>query len=168
VSDPGIRILAEVTDPEALRVDATTDGGYRLTLQSAPQPGQSTGPMDTVLVALAGCTAMDVISILRKKRQPVVRYEIDVSGIRAGGHPNVFTQIVVEHRVDGAVDPEALRRSIELSATRYCPVNAMLSAAVHIEHRYRLRQEGAAELNALVLAIGPGQRSALEESRSAG
>ncbi|MCA1588743.1 MAG: OsmC family protein [Chloroflexi bacterium] len=98
---------------------------------------------------------MDVVSLLRKKRQPAARYEITVIGKSASEHPKVFTAITVEHVVGGAVQPEALRRSIELSATRYCPVNAMLSASVTIEHRYRLTGEDGTTLDALVAVTGP-------------
>jgi putative redox protein len=78
-----------------------------------------------------------------------------VSGESATEHPKVFTAITVEHVVTGAVQAEALRRSIELSATSYCPVNAMLSASVTIEHRYRLTGEDGATLEALVAVTGP-------------
>jgi putative redox protein len=110
-----------------------------------------------VLAGLAGCTGMDVISILRKKRQVPERYEIAVTGERSSEHPRVYTAIVVEHRVTGNVDPEAVRRSVELSATRYCPVSAMLSASVRIEHRYRLERtaQDAEPASALVVVTGP-------------
>jgi putative redox protein len=100
---------------------------------------------------------MDVASILRKKRQAAVAYEIAVSGERSEEHPRVYTSIVVEHRVTGAVEPEALRRSVELSATRYCPVSAMLSASVRIEHRYVLMRDArdSAPVSATVVVTGP-------------
>jgi putative redox protein len=98
---------------------------------------------------------MDVASILRKKRQPPTGYQIAVSGDSSPEHPRVFVRISVEHRVSGAVEAEALRRSIELSATRYCPVSAMLSASVRIEHRYRLQREGEPARSELVVVPGP-------------
>ena len=73
----------------------------------------------------------------------------------AEAHPRVFTSITVEHRVGGAVEPEALRRSIELSGTRYCPLSAMLSAAATIEHRYRLTGTDGTSREALVAVTGP-------------
>jgi putative redox protein len=152
-------IVATVVDPQGgLRVDVVTDSGFPLqfdaaeagTAQSAPSP------TETVLAALAGCTSMDVVSILRKKRQRATSYQIAVTGEKADEHPRVYTRIVIEHRVAGDVEPEALRRSIELSATRYCPVSAMLSRAVSIEHAYRLRRDGRDEVAALVAVTGPG------------
>ena len=117
--------------------------------------GVEAGPRETLLVALAGCTAMDVASILRKKRQRAATYEVTVSAESAEEHPQVFTSVTVEHRVTGEVVPEALRRSVELSATKYCPVNAMLSRAVTVEHRYRLVDAAGSEHVALVAVTGP-------------
>jgi putative redox protein len=149
----GQRITATVPDPRHLRVEAQTADGWPVSLDGSPPQGadSAAGPREVLLVALAGCTAMDVISILTKKRQQAASYRIDVEGESATEHPQVFTSIVVEHRVTGDVDAEALRRSIELSATRYCPVSAMLSRATTIEHRYRL----ADGPSVLVAVTGP-------------
>jgi len=150
------RIVATV-DPARGRVDARTESGQRIAMDADPPDGDGSaaGPKETLLAALAGCTAMDVAAILRKKRQSVGGYEIAVSAESATEHPRVFTAITVEHRVTGDVDPEAVRRSVELSATRYCPVNAMLSKAVTIEHWYRLTPADGSTVEALVAVIGP-------------
>ncbi len=150
------RITATV-DPERSRVTARTSGNQPIAMDADPPDGDDAapGPKETLLAALAGCTAMDVASLLRKKRQAVDAYEIDVSAESAEEHPKVFTTITVEHRVSGAVEPEPLRRSIELSATRYCPVNAMLSATVRIEHRYRLTDADGVQHAAVVAVVGP-------------
>jgi len=97
-------------------------------------------PMDALLVALGTCTGADVASILRKKRQPVSDYAIEVTGDQRAEHPRSFSHIDVVHHVDGEwIDPEAVRRSIELSVTRYCPVTAQLATGdVVIVHRYRI------------------------------
>jgi putative redox protein len=78
-----------------------------------------------------------------------------VSAESANEHPQVFTAITVEHRLAGELDPEAVRRSIELSSTRYCPVSAMLSRAVTIEHWYRLNRTDGDPVRALVAVTGP-------------
>ena len=98
---------------------------------------------------------MDVASILAKKRQVPERYEIAIEADEAPSPPHVFTRIVVEHQVSGEVEPEAMRRAVELSATRYCPVSRMLSHSVRIEHRYRLLRPGLSEEHALVVVTGP-------------
>lgn len=154
-------ILAVFVDPAAgLAVDGSTESGFALSFDTADAGEARRGPSPTevVLAALAACTAMDVGAILRKKRQGAIDYQIAVSGERADKDPKVYTTIVVEHRVVGPVEPEALRRSVELSATRYCPVSAMLSASVRIEHRYRLwpGERVGDGLSALVTVTGPG------------
>ena len=150
-----ITIVATV-DPSRSRVEARTEHAQVISMDADPPLGEDSaaGPKEALLAALAGCTAMDVASLLRKKRQTADTYEIEVRGETADEHPRVFTSISVEHRVGGAVEVEALRRSIELSATRYCPVSAMLSAVATIEHRFRLTVDGKTQA-ALVAVTGP-------------
>jgi putative redox protein len=153
------KIIA-IVDPAASRTEARTSHGQPVLMDADPPHGEdaAASPTETLLAALAGCTAMDVASILRKKRQSVTSYEITVTGEQAAEHPRVFTAISVEHRLTGPIEPEAVRRSVELSATRYCPVNAMLSAIARIEHRYHLTAEGGITHEALVAVIGPDRR----------
>jgi putative redox protein len=94
-------------------------------------------PMELLLTALGGCTGMDVISILRKKRQDVTGLEIQVEGVRADEHPRVYTQVWVKFIVTGhSVDPAAVERAIELSRDKYCGVSATLqhTATFHYSH----------------------------------
>jgi putative redox protein len=154
-------VSARFVDPARMRVEARGRRG-EMAMDSAPPDGDGSAisPREALLGALAGCTSMDVASILRKKRQAVDRYDIEVHGEEASQHPQVFTSITVEHVVAGDVDPEAVRRSIELSATRYCPVSALLSKGVTIEHRYRLTRRDGTEHAALVVVTGPGDAPA--------
>lgn len=149
--------ITATVDPARSRVDARTHHAQVIGMDADPPEGDDSaaGPKEALLAALAGCTGMDVASILRKKRQVAQTYEITVSGESRDVHPKVFTTITVEHRITGAVEAEALRRSIELSATRYCPVNAMLSAVARIEHRYHLIGADGASQAALVAVTGP-------------
>ncbi len=151
-----IEILARV-DPARSHTEARNQRGQVVTMDADPPEGEGSAhsPKEALLAALAGCTSMDVVSILRKKRQDARSYEIAVSGEVVEEHPRVFRTITVEHRVSGSVEAEALRRSIELSATRYCPVNAMLSASITIEHWYRLTGEDGEPSEALVAVTGP-------------
>jgi putative redox protein len=144
---------------DPLSVAATGSSPEPIVMTGEPPDGlgDGSGPTEVVLAALAGCTSMDVAVILRKKRQAAVRYEIAVSAESAAEPPRVFTEITVEHRVTGEVAPEALRRSIELSATRYCPVSAMLSAVARVEHRYLLIDAAGATHRATVAVCGPGR-----------
>ena len=149
--------IVATIDPARSRVEARTAHDQPVVMDGDPPEGDDSaaGPRETLLAALAGCTSMDVASILRKKRQRAEAYEIAVSATSETEHPRVFTTIAVEHRVSGEVEPEALRRSIELSATRYCPVNAMLSKVATIEHRYRLTDADGATHEALVAVCSP-------------
>jgi putative redox protein len=153
-------VQARFIGPEgALRVDARSGSGFDLVFDTTDAGAARAGasPTDAVLAALVACAAMDVAAILRKKRQLLDDYQIVAEGERTEEHPQVFTRIVVEHRVVGDVTPEALRRSIELSASRYCPVSAMLSSSVRIEHRYQLRDRDGSETADTVVVTGPGE-----------
>jgi putative redox protein len=150
-------VLSSV-DPRAARVVARTPDGHLITMDVDPPDGagSAAGPKETLLASLAACTAIDVAAILRKKRQDATDYEVAARGISVADHPQVFTEITVEHRVRGAVTAEAIRRSVELSATKYCPVNAMLAAGdVRIEHRYRLEPTAGEPVEAVVVIVGP-------------
>jgi len=107
-------------------------------------------PMEMFAMGLAGCTAMDVISILGKKRQQVTGFEVQVHASRSEEHPKVFTGATIEYFVTGhAVDEAAVVRSIELSTLRYCPAQAMFVQIMPIELEYHIYEdlgEGEREL----------------------
>lgn len=122
--------------------DAEAGSGHHVTLDAAEHGGGHNAgfrPMELLLVGLGGCTGMDVISILRKKRQQVTGYEVRVSGIRAEDHPMVFVEITVEHIVTGHnIQPEAVERAIQLSKEWYCGAGAMLGKVAHLTHSFRI------------------------------
>ena len=126
------------------------------------ESNQGASPVETVLSALAACSAMDVISIAIKKRQHVVSYRIHVEGTQRDEYPQIFPEITITHEVIGPdVDAAAIRRCVELSATKYCPVSAMLSAGdTVIHHRYHVIDTGAtpSEVEGEVIATGPYAR----------
>lgn len=127
---------------EGMRFEAQAGSGHGLTLDAArADGGQNTGfrPLELLLVGLAGCTGMDVISILRKKRQEVTAYEVQVQGIRAEEYPMIFVDITVEHIVTGRhLQQQAVARAIELSEKRYCGAGAMLGKVAHLTHTFRI------------------------------
>jgi putative redox protein len=95
--------------------------------------------MEMVLVGLAGCTAMDVLSIMAKKRQPLTNLQVKVNADRAESHPRVFTNIHIEYIAHGAgVEEQALARAIELSEGKYCSVQGMLGETAEITSSYSL------------------------------
>lgn len=126
---------------QGMTFDATTTTGHHLVIDTVPPTGNDNGPkpIELLLTALAGCTAMDVLSILQKKREPVQGLEVSVEGERASEHPRVYTELQVVYRVQGNVSADALARAIELSETKYCGVSAMLRHSAHITTRYEIQ-----------------------------
>ena len=119
-------------------------------------------PVETLMVCLAACSAMDVWPISAKKRQQISRYEIRVEATQRDDYPQVLTRVDVTHVVEGPlVEEAAVRHAIELSATKYCPVSAMLSAgATEVHHRFVVRNTGAqpSEDEGEVVVTGPYRR----------
>ena len=116
--------------------------------------------MELLLVSLAGCTGMDVIDILRKKRQAVEHYAVEARATQMPEHPNAFTRIDVTHVIEGVgLDAAAVARAIELSATRYCAVGTTLaSGMVEIHNGYRIIDtETGSETESEVLVEGPNR-----------
>ncbi len=141
---------------------AATTGTQRTIVYGDDTPANELSPVETVMVSLAACSAMDVVSIAGKKRQVITRYAIHVEAIQRDEYPQVLTRVDVIHEVEGPVVEEAaIRRSIELSALKYCPVSAMLSAgATEVHHRYRVRGTGEPpyEAEGEVVVTGPYRR----------
>ena len=144
-----------------MHFEATTGTGRKLEFGDRPDENQHS-PVEMVTAALGACTAMDVVSILDKKRQVYSSYRIEVRAEQRGEYPQVLTRIEVTHILDGTVLLEqAVRRAVELSARKYCPVSAMLSAgATEVHHRFRMRCTGAEpkEAEGEVLVTGPDRR----------
>jgi putative redox protein len=127
--------------------DVTTGSGASLITDGAAMVGKS--PMELMLVALAGCTGADVIDILRKKRQAVTGLEVRVHGERSETHPRIYTQVDVLFIVTGHnIQPEAVRRAIELSREKYCSVTAMFRAAATVNCRHEIREVDAEAVSA--------------------
>ncbi len=93
-------------------------------------------PMELVLVALGGCSGVDVYTILKKKRQPIKNIEIRVKGSRRETHPRIYERIKLEFLVNEEVDIKALEHAVRLSVEKYCSVYAMLSSSTKIEVVY--------------------------------
>ena len=133
---------ATVTWKSGMNFDGVAESGFHVNMDTSVDNGgsdQGVRPMELVLIALGGCTSMDVISILAKKRQEVTAFEIRLHGDRAQEHPHVYTDITLEYVVTGHhVDPAAVARAIELSETKYCSVSAMLQKAAKVTTKYTI------------------------------
>lgn len=138
---------ARVIWKQGMSFDGTADTGFTLPLGAEPEVGGANDgfrPMELLAIGLGGCTAMDVMSILAKKRQKISAFEVQVHGDRATVFPKVFTQMHIHYVVRGqGVDAGAVERAIELSASRYCPAQAMLGKAAPITMDYEIIEEAA-------------------------
>ncbi len=129
---------AKVTWKGKMAFEAVADSGKAIMLDSAPDAERlGPAPMELVAMSMAGCTAMDVISIMEKKKQDVTNFEVKVHAERAEDYPKVYTRAELVYEVTGhALDEAAVLRAIELSIQKYCPVHAMLSQVFPISQRY--------------------------------
>lgn len=134
---------AKVIWKSGLRFDGSAESGLSLPLDSPTAEGGGEGfrPMELMLIGLAGCTGMDVISILKKKQQAVTAFEVAVDGERADDHPRIYTHMTIEYIITGhQIDPAAVERAVELSETKYCSVGGMLGKAAKIDHKITLKE----------------------------
>jgi len=122
-----------------LSFTGTADGSYLIPLDASKTAGgHDLGfrPLQLFAVGLVGCTGMDVISILQKKRQEVTEFEVSAEIERADQHPKVFTKIILTYTVTGKhISEEAVERAVELSEKRYCGAQAMLQETAEITHK---------------------------------
>ena len=133
---------AKVIWHSGLTFTGTAQTGFDLPLGAHPDVGGSDDgfrPMELLAIGVAGCTAMDVISILQKKRQQVESFEVSIKAQQSSEHPKVFTQMEIHYALQGeAIDPKAVERAIELSETKYCPAQAMFDQILPIDLRYTI------------------------------
>jgi putative redox protein len=117
-------------------------GGHAQTLDTNHERASAATPVELLLIALGSCTAVDVISIMQKKRQQVTDYRVEVSGERRAEHPRAFTRMKVHHIVRGRnISEKSLAQAIELSETKYCSVAATLRPGVELSSSYEIIQE---------------------------
>ena len=125
-----------------MRFVTRTGSGHEIVIDNAVG-NSGPRPTELVLAAIAGCTAMDIVDILAKKRQVMDGYSVDVTGTQREVAPNIYTDITVTHTIEGNVDTVAVARAIELSATKYCTVSNQIAAGpARISHRYVIKRPG--------------------------
>lgn len=139
---------AQIVWQKGLSFTGSSDTGFTLPLGASKDVGgEDDGfrPLELIAISLAGCTGMDVISILQKKRQQISLFKVHVQAERAPDHPRVFTHASIHYEITGhQVDEKAVIRSLELSATQYCPAQAMLMKVFPIDLKYSI-YEGLTE-----------------------
>jgi putative redox protein len=117
----GERFITQASSKHAIVVDSSSDK-------------TANGPMELVLMALCSCTATDVVSILRKKREPFTSLEVHANGERATEPPAVYLKIHLTYRVGGKVSHKAVEDAVQLSKNKYCSVSQMLQKSLPITH----------------------------------
>jgi putative redox protein len=134
---------ATVIWKQGMTFTGTAGTGFEVPLGADPAVGGDNDgfrPMELFAVGLAGCTAMDVISILRKKRQDITSFEVRVHAERAEEHPKVFTKMTIEYVFSGTnLNAKAIERAIELSEETYCPAQGMLKQIADIASTYTIQ-----------------------------
>lgn len=134
---------ATVTWNGNLSFTGTADSGHSIAIDGPPAlGGENTGlrPMELMLLSVGSCSAMDVIHILNKARQPVTGCRIEIAGTRAETDPKVFTDIHLNFIVSGdGLSEKQVARAVKLSAEKYCSASIMLQASVNITHGYEIR-----------------------------
>ncbi len=137
-NDMTVRAVLE----SGMRFNVETGSGHHVILDAAEHNGgQDAGPrpMEMLLVALASCAGMDILGILRKKRQEITAYEVRIHGERVEEHPRIFVKMTVEHIFTGhALQAEAVKRAIDLTEEKYCGASAMLGKTAIIAHTFRI------------------------------
>jgi putative redox protein len=133
---------AKVIWNQNMSFTGSATSGFHLPLDADPGSGGADSgfrPLELLAIGLAGCTAMDVLSIIRKKRQDVTAFEVEVLADQPREHPYVFTTARILYRISGhQVDEAAVLRAIELSALHYCPAQAMFSKVFPMELTYEI------------------------------
>ncbi len=152
-------MLASVRWNDRMSFTGVANSGFPISMDTDESVGGNNSaarPLELIALGLAGCTAMDVISILQKKRQQVTRFEVKVEAARAAEHPKVFTSAVIRYVITGKdIDEAALVRAIKLSAEKYCPAQAMLAKAFPMELRYEVYDDGSPPSLVREAVLGP-------------
>lgn len=128
---------ARVIWQKRMSFKGTSDSGFEVPLGTVPEVGGDDDgfrPLELIAIGIAGCTAMDVVSILKKKRQELKSFQVIVQADRAQEHPKVFTHLYIEYILSGEnLSREAVERAVQLSAEKYCPAQAMFQKIVPID-----------------------------------
>jgi putative redox protein len=128
-------ISAQLNWTEGLQFIARASNGPAVVIDSS-DGGSGASPMELVLIGVAGCSAIDVVMIMQKKRADIVDFKVNISGERAEDHPKRYTRIQVEYVFYGrGIKPNAVEQAIELSETKYCSASASLNAQIDSTYR---------------------------------
>jgi putative redox protein len=136
---------AKVTYVNGLQFVGEADSGHAIVMDGTPDVGgRNTGlrPTELLLIGIGGCSGMDIVSILKKKKQDVKGVEININGQKAENYPKKFTEIQLEFVIAGKdISEEAVKRAVQLSMEKYCAVKATLEGSAKINYSYKIIEE---------------------------
>lgn len=132
------KVTASASWTDGERFTGIASSGHALVIDSDRQRSTASGPMELVLIGLCACTATDVVSILRKKREPFTAVEVHADAERASDPPTVYTKIKLIYKISGGVSHKAAEDAVRLSKEKYCSVSAMLQKTAEITSEIEL------------------------------
>ncbi len=127
-------MIAKTVWKQEMEFDGLSESGHTLTFDAGATHAKGPSPMEAVLMALCGCTSVDVISILKKKREPLTGLTVSATAEQAAAPPRIFTRINLVYLISGAVSKKAAEDAVSLSKNKYCSVSRMLEKAVQIDY----------------------------------
>jgi putative redox protein len=128
-------MIAKAVWKKEMEFEGHSESGHHVVFDAGAAHANGPTPMEAVLMALCGCTSVDVVSILKKKREPLTSLTVSASAEQAAAPPRVFTRIVLTYRIGGVVSKKAAEDAVELSKNKYCSVSKMLEKAAQIDFR---------------------------------
>ncbi|MBV8632155.1 MAG: OsmC family protein [Silvibacterium sp.] len=127
-------MIASAEWKQGMIFEGQSASGHTITFDATAEHARGPSPMEAVLAALCGCTSVDVVSILQKKREPITGLTVSATAEQAAAPPRIFTQIHLVYRISGKVSKKAAEDAVELSKTKYCSVSLMLEKAAKIDY----------------------------------
>ena len=127
-------MIASAEWKQGMLFEGRSQSGHTITFDTTPEHAAGPSPMEAVLAALCGCTSVDVVSILQKKREPITGLTVSATAEQAPAPPRVFTNIHLVYRIAGQVSKKAAEDAVALSKTKYCSVSLMLDKVAEIDY----------------------------------
>jgi putative redox protein len=127
-------MIASVEWKQGMIYEGRTASGHTITFDATAEHAAGPSPMEAVLAALCGCTSVDVVSILQKKREPITGLTVSATAEQAPAPPRIFTNIHLVYRIAGKVSQKAAEDAVTLSKTKYCSVSLMLEKVAKIDY----------------------------------
>ena len=139
-------MIAETVWAKEMEFEGHSESGHSVVFDGGDRHASGPSPMEAVLMALCSCTSVDVVSILKKKREPLTSLTVSATAEQAAAPPRVFTKIVLTYVIGGAVSKKAAEDAVELSKSKYCSVSKMLEKAAQIDFRIEYASDSSLDV----------------------